>query len=229
MTVEPARPGAAEEQARAPGGARIPFRLSLAVVAVCAAIVAAVSVDVEYDGWFTHEDPHVARWAYTTIPRALHNWLWRLTHFGDSWFLALLTAGAAVWLVARRRRWDAAVLGGGAALTGVVTTLLKLSFRRPRPPFIEPSHVPRSFSYPSGHASGAFVVYVLVALMLTARRGTWVRAAAVTAGLAVALTVAVTRALIPVHFLTDVLAGSALGLGMAALAWIVHVALERRR
>src|SRR5262249_51392654 len=134
---------------------------------------------------------------------------WHLTHLGDAWLLTALVVLAALFLVRERRRLDAIVLCAGASAAGLLTTALKLAFQRSRPLFLDHARVLHSFSFPSGHASGAFAVYVLLALVLTeglARR--W-RIAAVLAALALGTLVGGTRVVIVVHYLTDVFAGAA--------------------
>ena len=66
------------------------------------------------------------------------------------------------------------------------------------------SHGPHSFSFPSGHASGAFTVYLLLAILLPADATRRLRVSLVAGALSVAVLVAATRVLLPVHFLTDV-------------------------
>ena len=68
--------------------------------------------------------------------------------------LALLTA-ALLW---RRGAWRAAVAWGALFAAGEATVFgLKLLVGRPRP--TAPGLLQAAFSYPSGHAFGAFLVY----------------------------------------------------------------------
>jgi len=222
------RPLSAREEADPP---QAPPRLSwplLAVIGACVAVFVGFSVDVTHDGPLARFDPRVAQWA-VDLPDGLHRWLWRFTHFGDAPFLAVLILFVVAYLLTRRRRVDAVLLCAAAATTGIATTVLKLSFERSRPPFVDDVFKQRSFSFPSGHASGAFVVYLLVALLLTEGLGRRSRAVAVTAGVALSLVVGVTRVLIPVHYLTDVPAGSAVGITVALATWLVRSSIRSRR
>jgi undecaprenyl-diphosphatase len=185
----------------------------LAASGVAFALVAA---DVVVGGPVSRADPHVAHWSFARLPDAIHPWLRRTTHLGDAAFLGVLVLAAFAWLAVRRRRFDAVLLAAAAATTGLVTTGLKEAFRRSRPVYVDPEHGPHSFSFPSGHASGAFVVYTVLALLLADGRGTWARTVAMAAALAVATLVAATRVLLPVHYLSDVIAGAAVGLAAFA-------------
>jgi undecaprenyl-diphosphatase len=71
-------------------------------------------------------------------------------------------------------------------------------------------------SFPSGHAQSSIVATsVLLLVFLPALRGAW-RWVAVAAGVAWVLTVGFSRVALGVHYVSDVLAGYALG-----AAWVV--------
>ena len=81
---------------------------------------------------------------------------------------------------------------------------------RVRPAF-NPAAATLGPSFPSGHSATAAAFYACAALLIGRRRGRPARA--LLAGLAVGLAVAVaaSRVLLDVHWLTDVIAGLALG------------------
>jgi undecaprenyl-diphosphatase len=204
------------------------FGLPLWIAAACVAAFTAIAVDVTHEGPLARHDQHVAHWA-AGRPVDLRRWASHVSLAGNAAFLAVLVVLVVAYLLTRDRRVDAAVLVAAAASTGLVTTLLKLAFRRARPPFVDEAARLHSFSFPSGHASGAFAVYLLFALLLTDRlRRRW-RAGAVGAAVLAAMLVAATRVLIPVHYLSDVIAGSAEGIAAAAIAWLVRDSFWRRR
>jgi undecaprenyl-diphosphatase len=130
----------------------------------------------------------------------------------------LVAVGAAGDARCRRRCPRAAL----AALTavgaaGLLVTVLKESFDRARPPLsgIDPvGLVPASASFPSGHSATAFAAAVAVGIVHPRLRLPL---------LALAAVVALSRVYLGVHYATDVLVGSALGvaLGLAA-AWFVR-------
>src|SRR5262249_29589948 len=99
---------------------------------------------------------------------------------------------------------------------------LKEAFHRHRPIYVDPVRGPKSFSFPSGHASGAFAVYLLLALLLAAGAGRKSRWWAAVAALTLATVVAASRVLLPVHFLSDVVAGAAVGLAVVAAAMLLR-------
>jgi membrane-associated phospholipid phosphatase len=134
-----------------------------------------------------------------------------ITHLGDLWVVAGL--GTTLVLVARWRagRWDAAklvavVVGGALVITAVSKTLTG----RPRPDEALTATV--SLAFPSGHASRAAAVYMLLA-WLAIRWAKYPATRYVVPVLAVGMALATgwSRVLLGVHWPTDILAGFALG------------------
>jgi undecaprenyl-diphosphatase len=126
-----------------------------------------------------------------------------------------------------------AVTGWVAALAGaaVLTWLLKIVVRRPRPP--DASRFPQaaSFSFPSGHALISLVgfgmlVYLLVTHWAPARRHPWLTAGSLGA---LVLAIGLSRLYLVVHYLSDVVAGYAAGLvWLASCVTGTDIALGRR-
>ena len=111
-----------------------------------------------------------------------------------------------------RRRWLALVaFAATEALASLSSTVLKILIGRPRPPdgLVDPV----GSSFPSGHASYAgatCVALVLLFTVLSPRRRLWWTLAA----LAI-LGMAWSRTYLQVHWFSDVLGGSLLGVGIA--------------
>jgi membrane-associated phospholipid phosphatase len=125
-----------------------------------------------------------------------------------------------VWLVLRRAWWTAAWVLVAAATISPLTSLLKELVGRARPQFAEGGARYETLSFPSGHSSGiaclATIGLVLAwPLLAPAARRAWLAA-----GVALVLLVGLTRMLLGVHFLSDVVGGWSLGLG-----WTLVVAL----
>jgi len=116
--------------------------------------------------------------------------------------------------LAGKRRWVAlAVVVAAEALTPLCAGLVKLLVDRPRPPH-DVVH-PVSSSFPSGHAAYAGATCVVLVLVLTTPgpgRGRWWALGAI--GI---VAMAWSRTYLQVHWLSDVVAGSLLGVGVALL------------
>jgi undecaprenyl-diphosphatase len=149
------------------------------------------------------------------------NWLLEaLTTPGGAAFRLVVFLAVLAWLV-RRRQWPVAVwVLTAVVLIGPLTSLLKELFGRIRPDFDQGGARLESLSFPSGHSSG-IATLVTVALILAwpvlaprARR-LWV-----SVGVVVVVLVGLTRMLLGVHYLSDVVGGWALG-----VAWTLAVAV----
>jgi membrane-associated phospholipid phosphatase len=132
---------------------------------------------------------------------------------------SICTVLAAVLAVRHRTWWPFAPVIAAFVLTGVVIQPLKLFFDRAAPHAPLPDDVavrlfgqPDGLSYPSGHAVNTVVWYAIAGLLLapwlgpTARR--WLR-------LAPPVLVTVAGVYLGFHWLTDMLAGFAIGVPLA--------------
>lgn len=132
----------------------------------------------------------------------------------------VIVIALAVW------RWHSLAMGLAIALSSLVSSRvsdwLKLEFARARPQLVlHLDDVAGSLSYPSGHATSAAVVYLLLALILPPRHRT---AGLVLAAVLTGLT-GLSRIMLGVHYPSDVLGGWMLG---AAFALIGFECAQRR-
>jgi undecaprenyl-diphosphatase len=156
-------------------------------------------------------DNGVAKWGNAHASAFSTHGLNAVTQLGGIYLVVALCVVLALGeTIVERSVWVipfvVAVMGGEEILMLTVKDLA----HRVRPAF-NPAAASLGPSFPSGHSSTAAAFYACAALLLGRRRGRPVRA--VLAGLAVGLAVAVaaSRVLLDVHWLTDVIAGLALG------------------
>ena len=159
---------------------------------------------------------HVNRWP---APRWIRAWMLCATSGGDGWLW--YTMGAVILLTGGEQRFLAVSTAALAAALGVTLFLrLKKATARRRPCVFEP-HCwatllpPDQFSFPSGHTITAFAVAVSLSRFYPE----------LSLGLLFcALSVAASRILLGMHFLSDVLAGAAIGSALACAAvWLVRL------
>ena len=132
------------------------------------------------------------------------------------WIIVILLC-ALVWHWCGPR--CAVALGGASLLSNLASSLLKLGFGRARPDLIDHLDHQTSFSYPSGHATSAAVVYLLLAWLAPPR---WRRVAWSLAGVMIVLN-GFSRIMLGVHWASDILGGTMLGAAFALLGiWWVH-------
>jgi undecaprenyl-diphosphatase len=165
-------------------------------------------------------DLRVARWGAahasslsTTVFRAI-------TQLGATPTTVVVGSITGVITAVRLRRFSpllfvALAIGGSAAIVNLIKALVG----RARPTeFVLTGFSGKSF--PSGHSAAAAVCYGTVALLLTLRWSPQHRAAAYGAAVAVAVAVACSRVLLGVHWVSDVVAGLAIGWSWLALCSI---------
>jgi undecaprenyl-diphosphatase len=150
-------------------------------------------------------------------PRWVRIWMLGATRAGDGWLW--YSIGVLVVLFGGEERWRAvaaSVLAAGAGIT-LFLRLKKLTNRQ-RPCTYKP-HCwavllpPDQFSFPSGHTITAFSVAVSLSLFYPS---------IAPALLFCAVSVAASRVVLGMHFLSDVLAGAAIGTGLAfGAVWLL--------
>jgi undecaprenyl-diphosphatase len=153
------------------------------------------------------------RWEPLTILFALASAWW------VKWPLFAVVGACGDLQCRRRVPFVALTALGAAAAAGLVVSLLKGISDRARPPIADPAlHaigvVPDSTSFPSGHSATAFATAIVVGAAYPRLRLPL---------LGIAALVALSRVYLGMHYWSDVLAGSLLGvaIGLAAV-WLVR-------
>lgn len=142
-------------------------------------------------------------------PRWFRIWMITATRMGDGWVWYAL--GISLLFYGGPQRFVAICTSGSAALFGVlVFKALKRISQRPRPCQVEPhcwSKVlpPDQFSFPSGHTMTAFSIALVISYFYPSLEAPL---------FFLALSIAVSRIMLGMHFLSDVLAGVVLGVAL---------------
>ncbi|HEV7146913.1 MAG TPA: phosphatase PAP2 family protein [Pedococcus sp.] len=200
-------------------GSPVLWALVTSLVAALGAVGLADSVAehsdlAAYDPTVTDDIVAARSWPLTVLAQVL-------TMVGSEIVVGALTVLVLAWLVLRHRRWRAAWLFGSTmAVTGGLTLVVKHLMSRPRPtPALMLGPVDTGFSFPSGHTLYSTVFFGLVAGLLWQR---WARRSSrvlVVAGWGLMSGgVGLSRLYLGYHWLTDVLAGWAIGIGLLAVA-----------
>ena len=136
----------------------------------------------------------------------------QLTHLGSKVVLIPLTIFMMLVFVIIYRHWfQAFILGGGTLLSYGILSVLKFLFKRERPS-IWPAVNAEGFSFPSGHALIATVFYGLLIYFITKKlKSIHFRNLTRIIGLTVIVIVGLSRVILNVHYVTDILAGFLFG------------------
>jgi undecaprenyl-diphosphatase len=195
---------------------------ALVIVFTTAVIVGSVFDMVDRQRGLARWDQAVAEWGSEHASTWSTNLLDALTDLGGTAILVLVVVAVSAYDYWRHRNVNV-VLFLVAVLLGVVllNNGLKLIVDRERPDVPHLVEAAGS-SFPSGHSSAAAAAWCAVALVVARHSSRRVRAIAAAAAAMVAIAVAASRALLGVHWLTDVVAGVLVGWGwflLCALAF----------
>jgi membrane-associated phospholipid phosphatase len=203
-----------------------------AAIALCAAVVALLGAGV-VSGFDPQQrlDSAVSEALYVGDDRTpVLDWLLEaLTAPGLSVFRLVLAVPVLVLLVRRLAWWTALWVIAAVVLIGPLTAALKEFFGRVRPAFEEGGAQYDTLSYPSGHSSGIAALVTTALILAWPLLGASARRAWVAAGVVLVLLVGLTRIWLGVHFLSDVVGGWALGVGLTLLAAVLFDALPGGR
>ena len=147
-------------------------------------------------------------------PGAVRLWMVSSSRGGDGWLWGLLGAGV-LWAGGERRYQVLLTTAAAGAAAIALFSLVKRLAVRSRPcaliPFASfPKIPPDRFSFPSGHSVTAFAVTVPLCLFYPSY---------MLALLLCAASVAASRVVLGMHFVSDVVAGSMMGVGIGCAAY----------
>jgi undecaprenyl-diphosphatase len=174
-------------------------------------VLAVLAVLVRDSNALAGIDSAIADWGNRNATALSTSGLKLVTDLGETWMAVIVCAVVAIVDYHRtRNRWVVAFLLAVIVGDKLLTNGLKTLVDRVRPDLNPVAHT-LGPSFPSGHTSTAAALWAAVALV--AWRWWGRRSLAPLAGVAVGIAVAVaaSRVLLDVHWLTDVLAGLALG------------------
>ena len=154
----------------------------------------------------------------TTLLLRIHQWanpaldkvMLGLTQLGNPSFIIGVVIGSLSWLWWKQRRTEAQLFAIACLGALILNVGLKLFFAKPRPNLWTYLITEQSFSFPSGHALGAMVIYGFLAYLLASQFPKFSRQI-YTATIGLIAAIGLSRLYLGVHWPTDVLAGYAVG------------------
>ncbi|MEJ8836429.1 phosphatase PAP2 family protein [Ramlibacter sp. AN1133] len=189
----------------------------LALVLACIVLVGLLAFQVWTDGPVTRLDLRVTLWLAAHRSAGLTGFMLAVTTAHQTKWLLAATLVVAAWL-AWRRHWPQLARLGVVPAGMLLNAGLKNVFHRPRPQQGDPLVHLLTLSFPSGHAAASTVFYgALCALAFARWRSRAIRALAVGLAAAMVLLVTFSRVYLGAHYLSDVVAGVAVGTVCLAL------------
>jgi len=193
--------------------------LALGVILGGGLVLAVVAYLVRASDRLLQLDESAAEWGFAHASDLSDDLLHVVTTLGETWFV--IAAAVVLVIVERLRgrsaRWVALYLAVVIVGQNALTRTIKELADRVRPD-LNPIAETLGPSFPSGHSATAAAFWAAAALVLGRGRPRLTRALLAGGAVAIAVAVAGSRVLLDVHWLSDVIAGLALGWAWFAAA-----------
>jgi len=172
-------------------------------------------------------DDTVLRWlgAHRTAP--VSAFMLEVTALGTGSVVTMIVGVAALFLWLNQHKHSALLLLIATFGGIILNNLLKIGFTRPRPSVIPWATTALSYSFPSGHAMSATIVYSTVAYLaarLQRRRAS--RVAIMVLASIIILLICSSRLYLGVHYPSDVAAGIVIGLAWTGFCMATLEAIQ---
>ena len=154
---------------------------------------------------------------------SLDGFLTAVTWAGSLYVLLPLSMAISAFLLFRKRRQDAKLLGLGFGGAALAANWIKWLVERPRPDLFPPLvPMPPDFSFPSGHTAQITAFVCCLAIIGGRHRAAPFGSVAKALAVSIAGLVGISRLYLQMHFLSDVLAGALLSLlWVGGLRWML--------
>jgi undecaprenyl-diphosphatase len=180
--------------------------------------------------WLRGIDDAITNYLHLHASSPLTYAMFALSFLGQWKTLLPITAAGFLWLMVKRLRREAVILGAAVGGASLINVLLKLWFQRPRPSPLWALAHETSYSFPSGHAVAAVVFYGAMAFIA------WRRIRYHAGGVLIVMTALLlilgtgtSRVYLGVHFPSDVAAGYLVGSTWLAAVIAASKKLSRPR
>jgi membrane-associated phospholipid phosphatase len=200
------------------------------VMAVALAVFATLAEEALAGGEMGAFDVAFARALHNARSPAWHRAFTVVSWFGTRDALAIATVAATAALLLRQQMLLALGFVTAQAGGGLLNRVLKETFERTRPEFADPMLAASSWSFPSGHAMGTFILCGMVCYLLVRENRSRTTAAVILTGSALwCVVMAFSRLYLGVHYASDVLAGLLCGVAWVAVCVSALEVLRRRQ
>lgn len=208
----------------------LPLLFGIFILILSSWIFGVIAEDIVSRDPLTLVDADINKWFfYRTSPSLTRCMLFisDLASFSTMLFLYLVL----VLILAGKKLWyDLTFLSLSIPGGMLLNHLMKVAFHRPRPSFHLFYSFSLDYSFPSGHAMNATILYGIIAIFALhiINRWHWQVFVVLLAILLVTL-VALSRVYLGYHYLSDTLAATAIGIAWLSLCFIATTTLRQKR
>jgi undecaprenyl-diphosphatase len=177
-------------------------------------------------------DDAVLRWLGAHRVATLDAIMLEITSLGTSSVVTMVVGVAALFLWLNKHKHSAILLIVATFGGVILNNLLKYGFGRPRPDVIPWATTATFYSFPSGHAMSATIVYSTVAYLAARLQRTHIARLSIMLVAAIIIgLICLSRLYLGVHYPSDVVAGVIIGLAWAGfcMATLEAIQLYARR
>ena len=173
-------------------------------------------------------DDAILRWMGARRDPRLDAVMLEITSLGTASVVTMVVGVAALFLWLNQHKHSAILLFVSTIGGVILNNLLKLGFSRPRPDIIPWEAKATFYSFPSGHAMSATVVYSTVAYLAARLQRTYAaRASIMFVAAVIIFIICGSRVYLGVHYPTDVIGGWIFGFAWASICWLIEQRFDR--
>lgn len=193
------------------------FVIGFVIIVGCGILFAGIADEIDLEEDLARFDLSLTQAVSKNTPPAIVQTFAYITHLGDPITLIVLGVIVAVALFFYGQRWLALGWVIAVAGNGLLNPALKMIFERMRPLGDHGQPLVAGWSFPSGHSSGAVVVYGMLSYVLVCMTPTKWHLPIVLLAAALAFSTGGSRLFLHYHYASDVLAGFASGTAWLAV------------
>ena len=202
--------------------------VGIVTLLIAGLVFACIAENVFKTGRIVTLDLQVSTWFYAHATSTLTTFFLFVTNLHGTVGALALTLLFTAFLI-RKRAWYWVLRVALAVPFGMLlNVLLKNIFQRARPSFEHPLLTLTTYSFPSGHAAAAALLYAVVGAYLVCTCKGWRRVLMVCMAVGMVALVGLSRIYLGAHYLSDVAAAIASSTGWLAIAF-TSVAIWRKR